>query len=1066
MGAGGNVTLGAGGTVTLGAGGNVTLGAGGTVTLGAGGTVALGAGGNVTLGAGGTVALGAGGASTAELDFNTANSVVRPPVSPGETPMQGAVIVTWNAPAFGVVQTYTIYRSSDGATPIEIGSVSGLLGNPPATTFTDTTPDLISKSVVYTITTTLVPDSPSSTPRSSQPSPPAVMKNYQTISLSLPGSVSISNSPVTVSATALTNGSANGLEVNFVASGSCSIGSQSISGGISAANVTLNSTGQCDIVASQPGSDTYDAATPVSGSFTIQSQSSNTQKQTITFASLPNVQYANTFSFSASSSSGLAVSFSAPAMGPCTITGSTTTGATTTATGFAKAAGLCTITASVAGNSTYGSASAVQSFTITPAVLTVTASSATSTYGQPLPSLTFQFGPFVNGDTSAVVSGVPALSTTATTSSSPGGYPTTVTTGSLAAANYSFLYVPGMLTILPASQAITFTINAPSSAAYNTSFAVAATGGASGNPVTFTSSGACSITGTATGTATYKMTNSTGTCSVIANQAASTNYSAAPTVTQTVNGNGPLVTVSPSNISFGTVTLGSITTKNITVTDVGTAPVTISQPLLSIVQGGNSNEFVAVNLCPTPLSVGKSCTITIAFIAGPYYTQQTATLEIMDNAPGSPQPVTLTATVLIPQTITFTTNPPASAGYNSPFTVAATGGASGNPVTFTNSGNCSNNGATYTMTKSTGTCSVIANQAGNSTYAAAAQVTRSVTATMAPQTITLINSPPANAGYNSTFTVSATGGGSGNAVTFTSSGVCSNSGGIYKMTAGKGMCSVIANQAGNSNYLAAAQVTQSVTATLASQTITFTKSAPSSAAYNSSFTVSATGGASGNAVTFTSSGACSHSGATYTMTSGTGACSVIANQLGNSNYTAATQVAQTVSATQAAQTITFTTNAPATATYKSTFKVAATGGASGNAVTFTSSGACSNSGATYTMTSGTGTCSVIANQAGNSNYASAAQVTKTVSATLVAQTITFTTNPPATAALNSNFTVAATGGASGNAVTFTSSGSCSNSGAKYTMTSGTGTCSVIANQTGNSNYAAALQVTKTVTAKQ
>jgi hypothetical protein len=118
------------------------------------------------------------------------------------------------------------------------------------------------------------------------------------------------------------------------------------------------------------------------------------------------------------------------------------------------------------------------------------------------------------------------------------------------------------------------------------------------------------------------------------------------------------------------------------------------------------------------------------------------------------------------------------------------------------------------------------------------------------------------------------------------------------------------------------------------------------------------------------------------------------------------------------------------------------------------------------MTSATGTCSVIANQAGNSSYAAAAQVTKPVIATLVAQTITFTNNPPATAAYHSSFTVAATGGASGNAVTFSSSGVCSNSGAAYTMTSGTGTCSVIANQAGNSNYAAAAQVTKTVTAKQ
>jgi len=198
------------------------------------------------------------------------------------------------------------------------------------------------------------------------------------------------------------------------------------------------------------------------------------------------------------------------------------------------------------------------------------------------------------------------------------------------------------------------------------------------------------------------------------------------------------------------------------------------------------------------------------------------------------------------------------------------------------------------------------------------------------------------------------------------------------MTSGTGTCSVIANQAANTNYAAAAPVTKTVTATVAAQAIAFTTSPPASAAYKSTFTVAAAGGGSGNAVTFTSSGACSNSGATYTMTSGTGICSVIANQAGNTNYSAAPPVTKTVTATVAAQTITFTTNPPASAAYKSSFKVAATGGGSGNAVSFTSSGACTNSGATYTMTSATGTCSVIANQAGNSNYAAATQVTKTV----------------------------------------------------------------------------------------
>jgi hypothetical protein len=115
------------------------------------------------------------------------------------------------------------------------------------------------------------------------------------------------------------------------------------------------------------------------------------------------------------------------------------------------------------------------------------------------------------------------------------------------------------------------------------------------------------------------------------------------------------------------------------------------------------------------------------------------------------------------------------------------------------------------------------------------------------------------------------------------------------------------------------------------------------------------------------------------------------------------------------------------------------------------------------MNSGSGTCSVIANQAGNSNYAPAAQVSKTAAATKASQSITFTTNLPATAAYRTSFTVAASA-SSALAVTYTSSGVCSNSGATYTMTSGKGTCSVIANQAGNSNYTAANKVTVTVAA--
>ncbi len=246
-----------------------------------------------------------------------------------------------------------------------------------------------------------------------------------------------------------------------------------------------------------------------------------------------------------------------------------------------------------------------------------------------------------------------------------------------------------------------------------------------------------------------------------------------------------------------------------------------------------------------------------------------------------------------------------------------------------------------------------------------------------PQTIAFTQNPPASAPYASQFTVAASAT-SGLAVTFTSSGACTNSGPTYTVTSGAGVCSVTASQTGNTNYAAAPQVTQTVAATLAPQTITFTTNPPASAPYDSQFTVAASA-SSGLAVTFTSLGACTNSGATYTVASGAGSCSVIASQTGNANFAAAQQVTKTVAATVAPQTITFTKNPPASAPYDSQFTVAASA-TSGLPVTFTSSGACTNSGTTYTLASAAGLCSVIASQTGNANYAAAQQVTQTVTA--------------------------------------------------------------------------------------
>src|SRR4029077_5845295 len=72
--------------------------------------------------------------------------------------------------------------------------------------------------------------------------------------------------------------------------------------------------------------------------------------------------------------------------------------------------------------------------------------------------LTDQISGFVNGQTTSVVSGTAAITTTATSASSVAGgpYTITITAGSLSASNYSFTnLVGGLLTVTPAPLTVT-----------------------------------------------------------------------------------------------------------------------------------------------------------------------------------------------------------------------------------------------------------------------------------------------------------------------------------------------------------------------------------------------------------------------------------------------------------------------------------------------------------------------------------------------------------------------------------------------------------------------------------
>lgn len=413
------------------------------------------------------------------------------------------------------------------------------------------------------------------------------------------------------------------------------------------------------------------------------------------------------------------------------------------------------------------------------------------------------------------------------------------------------------------------------------------------------------------------------------------------------------------------------------------------------------------------------------------------------------------------QSITFTALPSKTLGA-APFAVSATAD-SGLAVGFTSTtpSICTVSGSTVTMVAA-GSCSIAANQPGNTNYNAASQVTQTFSVSpvaLTSQTISFAALSAKTYGA-APFSVAATAS-SGLAVTFTSttSSICTVSGSTVTLVA-TGTCSISANQAGNATYSAAPAVTQAFSISKAAQSITF--AALSSKSLGTvPFTVSATA-SSGLAVGFTSTtpSICTVSASTVTLVS-TGSCVIAVDQTGNANYNAAPQVTQSFSIVPpppTAQTISF---AALTGKIFGTAPFSLTATATSNlAITYTSttSSICTVSGSTVTLVAA-GTCSITANQAGNGTYSAAPAVTQTFSISKAAQSITFAALPSKTLGAVP-FAVSATA-SSGLVVSFTSTtpSICTVSGSAVTLVA-TGSCTIATNQIGSANYNAASQVTQ------
>jgi hypothetical protein len=180
-------------------------------------------------------------------------------------------------------------------------------------------------------------------------------------------------------------------------------------------------------------------ASPVSGTLVVAKAN-----QSITFTLPAYGAYGSDIVLGAVASSQLPVGYAAT--GPATLSGNVL---------HFTGVGSVTVAASQAGNVDYNAAGNVaRTITVNKAALTVTADNLVKVYGQANPALTFTYSGFVNGDTAAAVKGSPKLSTTATTSSTVGTYPITLTLGTLTAANYTFILANGVMAVAAADSTV------------------------------------------------------------------------------------------------------------------------------------------------------------------------------------------------------------------------------------------------------------------------------------------------------------------------------------------------------------------------------------------------------------------------------------------------------------------------------------------------------------------------------------------------------------------------------------------------------------------------------------
>ncbi|MCB1206819.1 MAG: hypothetical protein KDN18_21365, partial [Verrucomicrobiae bacterium] len=315
----------------------------------------------------------------------------------------------------------------------------------------------------------------------------------------------------------------------------------------------------------------------------------------------------------------------------------------------------------------------------------------------------------------------------------------------------------------------------------------------------------------------------------------------------------------------------------------------------------------------------------------------------------------------LPQTITFNNIP--NKLTTDTVILSATGGGSGNPVTFavTSGPGVITNGTTLNFTTS-GTVEVTASQAGNAEYLAATPVTRSIVVTKATATVTLGSLSHVYNGSGKSASTSTNPGGLGVSVTYNGSSTPPINAGSYSVAA---TINDLIYQGSTSGTLVISKATASVTLSSLNQVYNGLVRAASVTTTPGGLTVNL-----------------SYNGLPSAPISA-GSYAVVAT-VNHANYVGTSS--GTLVVAKAPQTIAFSLPPGVVATQ--TVTLSASGGSSGNPVVYSvTQGPGQITGGNQLSFTGAGEVRVTASQVGNSNYFDATPVEASLDVTKAAATV-------------------------------------------------------------------------------